>query len=384
MRTVFGKLIAVVALAPLLAGCESSPAHGPVSVKTIQPTGEHCKYAIQPTTLLTLEDLSQVSGRIGRVVTSGLNLDSSAAILDDAVGFRPIDAQFLTNGGVYTASDYATLSAVSLYYAIETGYLLHARLSPETDFATRQSDFAGKTLIVYDAYRTFQDAGATLPMKDNAEYLAHVYTEGGARQVRNYFFSYPSDSDIKDMPLGLNLGIMVHEYTHLVFQYQFYEKGYARNISTISGSPTDNLLLGIDEGIADYFGYLATKDPGYFLCTFPTEARDLSVPKDYTAQLDASLKSGGSSYDPHEVGAVFAAINYEIGKAMGSQEENARSVQKLMSYLLDCPAAQQGGGTLTLTFQTVAQCHLSAADPARASLMKGIYNSHLKAGGGIP
>ena len=83
---------------------------------------------------------------------------------------------------------------------------------------------------------------------------------------------------------------MNHEFSHLIFQHLFYEPGIKRNTEVGSTKPTMNTLSALDEGIADYFGFLAVQDPGYFLCSFPRENRDLAVPKAFTNQVISNLE----------------------------------------------------------------------------------------------
>ncbi len=383
MRNVFRKYIPGLCAGLILTSCSAGIPGGAAQVKVIQPTGQRCHYSIAPATLSTLDNLNDVSGKIGRVVTSKLNLDSNASILDTGTGFDPIDTQFLRSGSVYSAENFATLYAVSLYYAIETGYLLHAGLAPEADFVKNVPGFTAKTLIVQDAIRNSSSTEGGGRVTDNAEFLPHSYKNNGVSDTRNYILSYPTDT-IKDMPLGLNLGIMVHEYSHLVFEYFFYAKALAKKTGTGSDKPTQSTLDSINEGYADYFGYLATKDPAFFLCSFPSENRDLSVPKTFTSDMNKRIQSD-PNFDPHEGGAVFAAINYEIGQAIGF-DVNAKLLEKLAQTLLDCPSAQTSGATnsVSLDMAAVAACH-AAVDGTRSSVVQGIYNKYLtgfQTGGG--
>jgi hypothetical protein len=128
----------------------------------------------------------------------------------------------------------------------------------------------------------------------------------------------------------------------------------------------------MDEGNADYFGYLATGDSGFFLCSFPTENRDLSVGKTFSADIVGSLQND-PNFDPHAGGAVWASIQFLIGQAIGAQE-NGRFLLKMMPQLLTCATS---GGVLKMNFGTLARCHMQQADGASQSAMQSIYSQSL-------
>lgn len=365
-----------LALYVSLAACSKPTVSGPVEVTLIRPTAEHCKYTIAPTTIQTLDNLYEMRGKVGRVVTSSKQLDSTQ-ILENGTGYDLLDVQFNKSGNTYGPVDTTSLFAASLYYAIETGYQLFKTLDPKADMQTLLPGMAD-TLIFQDVKRS-DDQSKDSQIYDNAEYLPYQLQNGNAYQIRNYFFAYPTKS-VTQIPLGLNLGVMVHEYTHMVFQHLFYQPGIRRNmgVSNQPGKPTENTLAALDEGLADYFGFMAVKDPGYFLCSFPSENRDLRVPKEFTDPISAAIESPGDSFDPHEGGAVFAAIQYQIGEALKSHEANAKAIIGMMSSLLDCTDVNLGNNTLAMSFASVARCHEKQfSDSSRSSVVHQIYQQYL-------
>ena len=159
--------------------------------------------------------------------------------------------------------------------------------------------------------------------------------------------------------MGLNIGIMNHEFSHLIFQHLFYEPGIKRNMQVGESKPTSHTLAAVDEGFADYFGFLAVQDPGYFLCSFPTENRDLARPKIFTPDIVSGIESNSeSNFDSHEGGAVWAAIQYEIGETLGDHQLVGKSLLKLMSNILVC-SSTSSNNTLNFNFADLARCHLA-------------------------
>ncbi len=351
-----------------LAGCSNAIPSGPVAVRVVQPiTGQRCLNRIAGAQLETLQDLSSLSGRLGKVVMFNGDIDANPQTLETGAGFFSIDTQFVKGSDGYVASDFRSLLGASLYYATEVGYKLHARLNPAADFLNNDPTFAARSFIIADAHRT--DAPGEPHVTDNAEYYPSRKADG---TILNYLISYPND-EISEMPLGLNLGIMVHEYSHLVFQNVFpdYDK--------VADGASELALAAIDEGLADYFGYLATGDPTFFLCTFPGEDRDLTRPKYLTSAIYQSMQTG-QNYDSHEGGAVLAAINYEIGQAIGP-EENGKALSLMMSTLSSCSHVKSGS-LYSFSFEGIMRCHAQAAG-SRAAQIQQIYTKYLQAGGGL-
>lgn len=353
---------------------------GPVQVKVIQPVAGHCKYSVSPAKIETLDSLINVRGKLGSVVTTSENLGSRNEILDTFDGLNAVDAQFAASGSTYAPLDYPSLFAVSLYYAVERAHLVFAGLDARADMPAVVPNFANRTRFVYEAKRTFGEIGVDADVSDNAEYLGHSVSGRSDLDVNNFLFSFPTD-EIADVPLGLNVGVMAHEYSHLVMNHLFWLPAIAEDKKVESDSkPTKNTLAALDEGLADYFGFLASNDAGFFLCSLPDAKRDLRVPKTYSETVVARL-DGQLTFYPHQGGAVFAAINYEIGQAIGFQE-NGKLLVAMMATLKDCSAIQSGG-KLSLNFADIAQCHVQQANGSQQSTMRTIYNKYLGEYGSI-
>jgi len=365
----------------LLVACSQDKAAGPVSVQLIHPVPGHCAYSLGATNVDTLTNITtQISGLMGQVVTSsGVFSDqdaqsSSPSSLDNPSLFSPLTVNFINGGGVYAPEDIDSLFGISLYYAIEKGYELFAGLDPNADI-TKLTNMP-QTLIVDEGQRV-SDPGTAVE-GDNAEYLPHTITlPSGQTMTKNFFFSYPTQQ-VTQIPLGLNLGIMVHEFTHMEFQWLFYQPGAAAGVQIGSNDvATPDTLSSVNEGMADFFGYMATQDPGFFLCSFPTENRDLSVPKVFDDNLVQSIQTG-NNFDPHAGGAVFAAMNYQVVLALGNPTPVAQAIIRFMYTLLNCSAAVSGN-TISLDFGKVAACEIQAADPNTGSVMRQVFPQYLGA-----
>lgn len=363
----FGLMCAFVS-----TGCNQPVMQGPATVSIIYPASGHCKYTIGPVNLTTLENLQKMSGKVGRVLHSSNNLDDNSNALVSGEGLKSVDTEFFKSGNTFIPANLDTLFAASLYYSVEVGYLLTKQIEPSVDLASVIPNLRD-TRIVHRAIRSSGQTGSRAEISDNAEYLSIR----SSPYVLNYFFSYPTE-EVKDIPLGLNLGIMNHEFSHLIFQHLFYEPGIKRNMDVGSSKPTTNTLAALDEGLADYFGFLATQDPGYFLCSFPLENRDLARPKYFNSTVISGIEGRGEYFDSHEGGAVFAAIQYELGQNIGNHQVVGQSLIRLMSNILTC-SSTSSGNTLNFNFGDIAKCHLGilSSDSRAQQAARQLYQKYL-------
>lgn len=366
MRNVFGMSTAAL----LLVACaRASLPGGPVSVQVIQPAGPGCSHTVAPAPLQTLTDLTTLSGAVGRVVRAKKKLVTDADLLDEN-NFEPTPSDFFESGGAFYPSNYESLYSASLYYAIEMAYLMFRTLDPAADPSAITADMR-RTLIIKDP--TLDEDGT--PIEDNAAYVPVLVPQEAL--PRNYFFSFPASS-LQEMALGLNVGVLGHEFTHLIFQHLFNvpeRRGQATSFDKRAPRISSRTIGSLDEGIADYFGFLVSRDPQFFLCSFPTENRDMLKEKYFSEALIQRMASA-SSYDIHEGGAVFAAINYQIGTAIG-YENNGRALLQLMRSLDSCASP----GRAEVTFAQIAACHAQAGG-SYASQIQSVYAKYLGSYGG--
>lgn len=353
-------LIAVsVSLAVALSGCGAGDVSGPVQVRLIQPTAQHCRFNIAPATIQTLTSLIDLKGQMGQVLFTTEPLSDSTVL--ERTGLTGVDTRFGRAGDTYHPLNYATLLATSLYWYTESGYLLFKRLDPSVDMASIVSSAGGKiedTMIIHEVHYEVKEERQT----DNAAYLFLPGT------TINVLLSYPTDK-IQEMQLGLNPGVWVHEYTHFVFNWLTKQEIRRRASKTeirFSDTTSRKTWGSLDEGLADYFGFLFAQDPGYFQCSIEAlykdnpalgaqKNRDLAVRKPYST---ISSRVSGSSFDIHEGGAVFAHAWYQMGRNLGNHDTVAVSLINLMRRLGSggCGGIVSGD-TVTATFRNVASCH---------------------------
>lgn len=355
----------------LLSSCQRKFGPGPYRVNLVQPTGANCDYDVQPASIQTLVDLKKMQGQLGSVVYLGRELFSDPAILRSGSGFKTIDTQFSLNDGIVSALDYESLFAVSLYWSIEQGHLLFSQLDERANMISKLPGISD-TKIVHQAQGRLE--ASSKPTTDNAAYFGNFFQAEQELQVKDYFFSFPTE-EVKSVPLGINLGVMVHEYTHFVafhlYRYPFIvERGGYDGLST----EAYNTLSTIDEGIADYFGFLSTKDPTFLQCSLPQESRNLAEVKMLNSQMVQQIKST-NDFDPHDAGAALASALYKIGSQIGF-EAMGKALIGTMANLNSC-----AGDLATINLAKFRDCQIgqieasgrSAAQSAYQTLFQGLY-----------
>lgn len=329
----------------LLSAC-SPTISGNVQVRLLQPAPGHCKFNIGPATIQTLNSLNDMQGLMGRV-----------GHYNSRENFVGADLQFGAVGGTYTPMDYGSLYAASLYYYLESGYFLFKNLPSQSVDMAQEVPNLSSSIIRLESYAVDSDGDQ---VKDNAAYL---YDEGV-----NTFISYPAADFVTGLPFGMNRGIMIHEYTHFVMRHLVRNK-----LGTQTKQQPYDTLGALDEGMADYFGFLSTiipgtpagekGDPAYFLCTEDSLDRDLSVPKSVNVSKTTDCRNDVADYDclripgskyfsVHSLGSVFAYANWAQGERVG-HFQHAATLVNLMRRIGNGSC----GSADSLTFQGIVACH---------------------------
>jgi len=356
-----------------LASCSQQLPFGPVNMMVIQPVGPGCQYEIGTVSLQTIENISELRGLLGRVVSNPNDLESDPNILQMGLGFQSLDLRLSGAQNSFAPLDKNSLLGVSLYYAIEKGHFLFKNLDPAADLLSVVSNMK-ETLLVQNAILK-NNSDAKDFYSDNAAYVQVPGNEG----PRNYFLHFPNEG-ITSLPLGFNSGVLVHEYAHMVVQYLFHNKRSEAG-KTLSTS-SENTLAAFEEGFADYFAFLATNDPGFFHCSFPgngSGGRDLSHRKTLTPTEVTSIKTG-IDFDSHDGGSVWASVQYQIGESIGHQE-NGRSLIRFINNLASCSGL--ASAQASINFDVLRNCHLQALGSAYGSRAQQLYQGAFGAAGGF-
>lgn len=316
-----------------------------VQMLVIQPVGANCQYKVDYAPVETLTRIEPLEGEMGRVVYQKQKVFDAVA-REDWSSFKPLDVHFAQNGTQIAPLDMTSLFAGSLYSAIESSYRLFRDLDPSADMKSYASNLS-ESFIVHNAHEA-DFSGQKV--EANASF---VLFEDSLGINQHFFVNYPHDGG-STIPLGLNVGVIGHEYAHMVWSYLISAQ---RKTSRPDTTETKNTLGALNEGMADYFGYLLSQDPNFVSCSLGTldVPRDLSQPKSISTSHASEIRND-NDYDIYRGGAVWAAAQYEIGRAVGFTE-NGKALVKLFSNLLDCPETRLRTENSGINFSKIAACH---------------------------
>jgi len=344
-----------------LSGCTPvSPADGDYKIRI--PLDDHTgHYALQDVDLHTITDIHAMAGTTAVIYDEGsfnTYVDNSGdeRIASADMGTTP-SAHFIDVGGVLHPADFQSLAMSAAMYHFE--YIKN----------------------FYDAVDG--NKGLTFPriVLMNVT-VAHNYGHQQVNTINNAAFVPSLDMfwinpfNSADVPLSFNGGVLAHEYLHNVFMARFKAVS-AENIKKGTMSPEVSLNLnrtldvaeaddwgpatdpfadsqypsdpetpialtnkelakvnsfifgGLNEGMADYFGYEYSRNPGWISASLPTQSfRDLSKDKIFplTAGGQQRLimesysgqgRNSGSGLDIHWLGSFFSRVLYLAAQDWG-------------------------------------------------------------------
>lgn len=163
-------------------------------------------------------------------------------------------AKFIrTDESVYVPSDALTQQMFTIYYHVQTLNDFNAEISPELK----------QTSPFYVGLNT-QLANAGANSRDNA------FFDGDSNAL--LFVPYSLDH----IPITVNSGIIAHEFFHSVF-YKHMLKGFNLNQEALIQGVADTnkfyynqtLVRGMNEGLADFWGWLYTNNSDYISLSLP-------------------------------------------------------------------------------------------------------------------
>lgn len=316
----------------LLTACqpsvEDSRGQGPLRVQvpiTKTQTGE---YELQNLTLDTLSDLKTLFGKAARFflepgIFQGKLVGKSPAI------------QFMRNSsGVYIAKDALSLQMLTLYAHFE-------RLMKQDQALGIDSILSWPRQVAVDA----QVKPGTGSLENNALYSGE----------NDIFIFVPYR--LEGLPLMVNGGVVAHEHFHAYFQKLFIDPikneypsvaGLQPHKTQLETATSDEeipnakvdlpaayhsvLLRGLNEGLADIWGWLYSGDVNFVRKSLPQEksTRRLDLPVNSFVSSDQLAKMVEGTQDNNQVGLSYAIGNLyaRLIKGLIDQRVKEISLQK--------------------------------------------------------
>lgn len=210
---------------------------------------------------------------------------------------RPVDFAYFEVDGVIHPEDFHSLDIATTYYNFEKAHLF----------------FSDVNAALYNMPVQYLAKVSEGP----AAHLARLTDNAFYDTITRQFLVLPF-RDVKELPLGMNVGVVAHEYTHAVFANRFYKQdGIPWLAHKLWAEPDKyaraaNLEKSVNEGLADLFGALVSGDPSFMRKSMSTitdtRRLDPDQPRCYTAELKQHLEGdAAAAYDPYPVGSVLAS-----------------------------------------------------------------------------
>lgn len=240
------------AFAAALAACTPSPS-APLKTVVVTRDPKAARYQLTEVTLTTLTDLPSLAGPVVEMTVGGnVTVDASDGLLQSASSNEQLRAAvvkdpgetphgaFAQSGEVWWPLDFHSQNLITTYWAFERSFTFFSK------FGWTQAQAGTPKLQYWPELNLVGNEPAV--QKDNAAYLS----------LASAFVLLPFDA-LQEVPLGMNLGVLGHEYTHLVNNKRMFEGQALPLIYPAFGSnggaaAPANLLKSVDEGFADFLG----------------------------------------------------------------------------------------------------------------------------------
>lgn len=331
-------ILAVLALAVPLVSCGDlmpGDVDGPVQMVVIDFDRSTKKYALAVREVRTLKRLRTLEGDAVRVLAGAELTEDIEEIIDRNITDegkleellyqrrpRPVDFSAFETGGVLYPEDFHSLNMATVYYHFERAHLFFAGLGAKLP----------QLPVLY--FPTLRNPDAT-KQTDNAYYDPLLRT-----------FGVLEFDELKDLPLGMNAGIVAHEYAHAVFDNRvFPEDGlpwlfanWIRNPNSPELNRSMNVSRSFNEGFADFLGAALTNDPAFLDASIPQVGPERRLnpeqPRCIGALREVARMTPHVSYSPYELGSVIAAALWESTGGSGPLvEATAKGVVDSMAEL---------------------------------------------------
>ncbi len=337
----------------LLAACEPAST-SPVKVMAIVANSMGT-YDTKQVELTTADSVVHLSGKLLTLVGGAqveLNpadpalstVTSEEQLLDVLMKNRgnSVRASFTEKNGVLTPLDFQSWGMVTTFYNFEQAYRYYQKIydGKPTD------ELKGINVLYWAGYKDLSN-GSELELRDNALYFSPVRA----------FMILPFDK-LQKVPLSLNIGVIGHEFAHLVFSKKVFSgASLPAPITTWTLTPF-NLLKSMDEGIADFHGYGVTCTTAATgagcrasLLSDSFEDKALIAARDLTndkACMTAELRSAFHNFQPgqflggglhYKYGTLIAAALYQASAPTGKED----IMQKALINALDDDSAATPG-----------------------------------------
>ena len=295
------KRLMLCVLLQTIIGCSDgkNAGSGPFTAHIIATDGSN--YDFRDVTFSTLTNLDNVEGEVTSVLgDAALNADAG---IDEFISPNAQDSIYLEKGkrvrldyllkdGVVYPKNFDSMAMLAMYYNYEKTVLFW-----QENLNLDLSAF-GLLRMFYAPRVKRQVEGISVEgsIKINAAFLPGP---------RDFFFF--KTSPVENLPINMNFGVMAHEFSHAIFDYQFAEMDATVYETDFEQSQTR--LRAVNEGVADYFSYMVTQRVEEFGDSLESLGTYRTLPVSWTISNVGSSGCLGGAYCE---GSLLASALYEV------------------------------------------------------------------------
>lgn len=328
------RLAGIAPLAFLAASCAPGPDIDPATHQqylVYDWNADTRTYELHASKIETLTDPRAIAGTVAELRGGGslVIANSNPQTKEDYEGLLKIrgdktpSAEYFVDGDVVVPFDFDTQLMVTLYHHLERADQYFVGLGVEP---------VGRLKTYY--FPQFSIFGFQLPLlTDNAAYATTL----------DAFLIPPTVSLVDDVPLSANRGVIVHEYSHAVFNrlVDLDDRAPEQIWDTSYPAAARDQIRSLDEGIADVFGALATGDSNFIGPSISKEIfgldRDLAVKRTWNRELQDEIdESPAAAPNPYLLGSVVASSLWSTRDFL-TDEEVALTTISAMKAIADPP-----------------------------------------------
>lgn len=290
------------------------PVTEPVQILVMSYDATGSKYRLIIGELTTLTNLRTMEGDAAQILGGAeivvdydelvkknpQTIEETQAITEKKAG-RPVDFAYFEVNGIIHPEEFHSLNIATTYYNFEKSHLYFAGLGAALYHLP----------VLYFPEMSEGPASDLVVLRDNA-----IWDPIGRR------FAVLPFEDIQELPMGMNLGIVAHEFSHAVFSNRVFPQGGVPWIYEESfkdpqkWSRPMNISRSLNEGLADFFGAMVSGDPKFIsksLSIINDERRlDPEAPRCMSRDMeDAYQLLPDSQYNPYPLGSVLATTLWE-------------------------------------------------------------------------
>jgi hypothetical protein len=227
---------------------------------------------------------------------------------------------YIDRDGLYWPADFHTWNMVTAYYNLELAFDYFQALGLSASSLGQVTAYYWPTFI-----QVQQGSSAQI---DDLLFFSPVQA----------MLLLPFDNQLSLVPLQMNSGVIAHEYAHRIFNLGVYRGELFPSPLGQSG----NMLMSLDEGLADFHAYVATCKTTVYGCnarfleaslgSAAADARDITkTDKCMSSDLATSLCTTPSAQfiaagQHFKVGAILGAALYHASTITGQRDVLATSL----------------------------------------------------------